>query len=32
MSDLVETLPMPEIARFCQRWKIQELAVLLKFK
>lgn len=27
MNDLVETLPMPEIAKFCQRWKIQELAV-----
>lgn len=27
MNDLVETLPMLEIAKFCQRWKIQELAV-----
>jgi hypothetical protein len=27
MKNLVETLPMAEIAKFCQRWKIQELAV-----
>lgn len=27
MRNLVEMLPRTEIARFCQRWKIQELAV-----
>jgi predicted nucleotidyltransferase len=27
MRDLVEMFPMPEIAKFCRRWKIQELAV-----
>ncbi len=27
MKNLVEMLPMAEIAEFCQRWKIQELAV-----
>ena len=27
MNDLVETLPMAEIAKFCQRWKIRELAL-----
>ncbi len=27
MRNLLEMLPMAEIAKFCQRWKIQELAV-----
>jgi predicted nucleotidyltransferase len=27
MSDLLGTLPKAEIAKFCQRWKIRELAV-----
>jgi predicted nucleotidyltransferase len=27
MSDFVSTLPMTEIANFCQRWQIQELAL-----
>ena len=27
MRNLVETLPMDEIAEFCRRWKIQEMAV-----
>lgn len=27
MRNLVEMLPMAEIAEFCRRWKIQELAV-----
>lgn len=27
MNDLVETFPTTEIAKFCQRWKIRELAV-----
>ena len=27
MHDFVATLPTNEIARFCQRWKIHELAV-----
>ncbi len=27
MSDFVTTLPTTEIAKFCRRWKIQELAV-----
>lgn len=27
MSDFVSTLPMSEIAHFCQRWQIQELAL-----
>lgn len=27
MTDLSEILPMPEIAEFCRRWKIRELAV-----
>lgn len=27
MSDFVTTLPIAEIARFCQRWNIEELAV-----
>jgi len=27
MRNLIEILPMAEITRFCQRWKIQELAV-----
>ncbi len=27
MRNLVETLPMEEIAEFCRRWKIQEMAV-----
>jgi len=27
MRDLAEMLPMAEITKFCQRWKIQELAV-----
>ena len=27
MKYLVEMLPMAEITKFCQRWKIQELAV-----
>ncbi len=27
MRNLVEMFPLTEIARFCQRWKIQELAV-----
>ncbi len=27
MSDFVSTLPMTEIAKFCRRWKIQELAL-----
>ena len=26
MKNLAEMLPMAEIAKFCQRWKIQELA------
>ncbi len=27
LKNLVEMLPMTEIAKFCQRWKIRELAV-----
>jgi len=27
MKNLVEMFPMAEIAKFCRRWKIQELAV-----
>lgn len=27
MRNLAEMFPMDEIAKFCQRWKIQELAV-----
>jgi predicted nucleotidyltransferase len=27
MSNFITTLPMDEIAKFCQRWKIQELAL-----
>lgn len=27
MSNFVSTLPITEIAKFCQRWKIQELAL-----
>jgi predicted nucleotidyltransferase len=27
MSNFLSTLPMTEIAKFCQRWKIQELAL-----
>lgn len=27
MGNFVSTLPMTEIAKFCQRWKIQELAL-----
>lgn len=27
MKNLLEILPMDEITKFCQRWKIQELAV-----
>ncbi len=27
MKDLVAMFPMDEIAEFCRRWKIQEMAV-----
>ena len=27
MSDRMKTLPMTEIAEYCRRWKIQELAI-----
>ena len=27
MSNFIATLPMDEIAKFCQRWKIRELAL-----
>lgn len=27
MKNLIESLPMDEIAQFCHRWKIQELGV-----
>jgi len=28
MSDFIATIPRNDIAKFCQRWKIRELALL----